>query len=29
VYQLRCVDSTFTCASLVQGYQTLFLNAPN
>lgn len=29
VYQLRCVDSSFTCASLVQGYQTLFLNAPN
>jgi hypothetical protein len=28
-YQFRCVDSTFTCASLVQGYQTLFVNAPN
>ena len=28
VYQLRCVDPSFTCASLVQGYQTLFVGAP-
>jgi hypothetical protein len=28
VYQVKCVDPSFTCASLVQGYQTLFANAP-
>jgi hypothetical protein len=28
VYQLRCVDPSFTCASLVQGYETLFVGAP-
>ncbi len=28
VYQLRCVDPSFTCASLVQSYQTLFVGAP-
>ena len=28
VYQLVCVDPSFTCASLVQGYQTLFVGAP-
>jgi hypothetical protein len=29
VYQFRCIDSAFTCASLAQGYQSLFVNAPN
>jgi len=29
VYQLKCVDAAFTCDSLVQGYETLFVNAPN
>jgi len=28
VYQVKCVDPSFTCASLVQGYQTLFVGAP-
>ena len=28
VYQLKCVNPTFTCAALVQGYQTLFVGAP-
>jgi hypothetical protein len=28
LYQVRCVDPGFTCASLVQGYQTLFVGAP-
>ena len=28
IYQVKCVDPGFTCASLVQGYQTLFVGAP-
>jgi hypothetical protein len=28
VYQVKCVDPTLTCASLVQSYQTIFVGAP-
>jgi hypothetical protein len=29
LYQVKCVDPTLTCSSLVSGYQTLFVGAPN